>query len=170
MGESPPDQKAPFPKHPFVRSEWTPLVSMGDDGRLVYNPYSDNGDRILDWSTCGYQKSEVPIPDVPVIETIQPLSDDARPFENMLYQKGPDSRQQIQAALDMVGTKKPEANGIKGAVLLKKGTHNIDGSLKVVSGVVLHGEGDEENGTVLIFNTTEGGDAIVIEGDGPILD
>ncbi len=166
----PPDQDAPFPEHSFVHSKWAPLVSMGDDGRLVYNPYSDKGDRILDWSRCGYQKSEVAIPDVPVIETLQPLSDDAHPFDNMLYPKGSDSREQIQAALDRVEAKKPEANGIRGAVLLKKGTYYIDGNLKIVSGVVLRGEGDAENGTVLIFNTSEGGDAIVIEGDDPVED
>jgi len=40
--------------------------------------------------------------------------------------------------------------------------------LTVGSGVVLRGEGNGEDGTILIFNTTGGGDAIVVEGDGPI--
>jgi len=163
-----PDKNAPFPEHPFVPSEWAPLVSMGEDGRLVYKPYSEKGDRILDWSYCGYQKSEVPIPAVPVIETLQPLPDNARPFENMYYPKGTDSRERIQAALDRVKAGKPGLDGSKGAVLLKKGTYYIDGSLKVGSGVVLRGEGDGKDGTILIFNTSGGGDAIVIEGDGPV--
>ncbi len=166
----PPDQNAPFPVHPFVPSKRAPLVSIGADGRLVYKPYSDKGDRVLDWSYCGYEKSEVPIPDVPVVETLQPLSGDAHPFENMCYPKGSNSHEQIQAALDRVEAREPEANGFKGAVLLKKGTYYFGGTLKVGSGVVLRGEGDGENGTVLIFNTSEGGDAIVVEGDGPVTD
>lgn len=166
----PPEQKAPLPVHPFVPSKQAPLVSAGVDGRLVYKPYSDKGDRVLDWSYCGYEKSEVPIPNVPVVETLQPLAENVRPFENMFYPKGSDSRKQIQAALDRVETGKPGANGSRGAVLLKSGTYYIDGNLKIGSGVVLRGEGDGENGTVLIFNTSEGGDAIVIKGNGSIVD
>ena len=166
----PPDRNAAIPVYPFVPCERAPLVSMGEEGRLVYNPYSDKGDRVLDWSHCGYKKSEVPIPDVPVVETLQPLSADARPSGNMFYPTGPDNREQIQAVLDRVEARKPDANGFKGAVLLKRGTYYIDGTLKVGSGVVLRGEGDGENGSVLIFNTSGGGDAIVVEGDGPVTD
>jgi hypothetical protein len=166
----PPDQNAAIPEHPFVPSKLAPLVYMGSDGRLVYKPYSDQGDRVLDWSQCGYEKSEVPIPDVPVVETLQPLADDARPSGNMFYSIGSDNREQIQAALNRVEARQPGAKGSKGAVLLKSGTYYIDSTLKVGSGVVLRGEGDGENGTVLIFNTSEGGNAIVIEGDGPIVD
>lgn len=164
----PPDQHAAIPVHSFVPSERAPLVSMGEDGRLVYKPYSDKGDRIMDWSHCGYENSEVPIPDVPLVETLHPLPGDPHPFENMFYPVGPDNREQIQAALDRVEARKPGADGSKGAVLLKKGTYYIDGSLKVGSGVVLRGEGDDEDGTVLIFNTSDGGNAIEIEGEGPI--
>jgi hypothetical protein len=166
----PPDKNAPFPVHTFVESKWAPLVSMGADGKLVYNPYSDKGDRVLDWSHCGYKRSEVPIPNVSVVETVQPLSEKTSPFENMFYPKGTDNRKQIQAALDRVGDRNPDTNGFKGAILLKKGTYDIDGSLKVGAGVVLRGEGDGEDGTVLIFNTSGGGDAIIIEGEGPITD
>ena len=166
----PPDRNAPFIAHHFIPSKRAPLVSIGADGRLVYKPYSDKGDRVLNWSHCGYKKSEVPIPDVPVVETLQPLSADARPSGNMFYPTGPDNREQIQAVLDRVEARKPDANGFKGAVLLKRGTYYIDGTLKVGSGVVLRGEGDGENGSVLIFNTSGGGDAIVVEGDGPVTD
>jgi len=164
----PPDKNAPFTVHDFSPSKWAPLVALGPDGRLVYKPYSDMGDRILDWSHCGYKQSEIPIPDVPVVVTLQPLPDDTQPTEKMFYPTGSDNREYIQTALDRVNSRRPATNGIKGAVLLKRGTYYIVGTLKVNSGVVLRGEGDGENGTIMIFNTEGGGDAIVIEGDGPL--
>jgi hypothetical protein len=88
----------------------------------------------------------------------------------MCYPKGSDSREKIQAALDRVKAKVPGSDGSKGTVLLKKGTYYIDGTLKVGSGVVLRGEGDGEHGTVLIFNTSGENNAIVVEGDGPVVD
>ncbi|MDX1285330.1 MAG: hypothetical protein R3182_09965, partial [Draconibacterium sp.] len=123
----PPDKNAPFSEHTFVKSKWAPLVSMGEDGQLVYKPYSEKGDLVLDWSNCGYKRSEVPIPDVSVVETLQPLSENSSPFENMSYPKGPDNLEQIQSALDRVGDRKPDVNGFKGAVLLEKGNYFIDG-------------------------------------------
>lgn len=164
----PPNKNAPIPVHVFTPSKWAPLVSFGQDGRLVYQPYSDMGDRILDWSYCGYKQSEVPIPDVPVVEILQPPSVDVQSPDNMMYPTESDNRAYIQAALNRTGSRMPDANGVKGAVLLTKGTYYIDGSLKVSSGVVLRGEGDGENGTILIFNSSGGGDAIIVEGDGPI--
>ena len=167
---APPDQNASFPVHSFLPDKRAPLISTGTDGRLVYKPYSKMGDRILDWSNCGYGKSEVPIPDVPVIETLQSLTSDTRPGGNMCYQKGADNRGQIQAALDRVEAGQTGPEGSKGAVLLKRGTYYIYGSLKIGSGVVLRGEGDSENGTILIFNDPGKSAAIVIEGEAPVLD
>ncbi len=164
----PPDQDAAFPVHPFVPGKGTPLISMDADGKLIYRPYSEKGDRVLDWSHCGYKKSEVPIPEVPVVETLHPLSENTRQAGNMCYPVSPDNREQIQAALDRVAAMQPGAHGSRGAVLLKKGTYYINGSLKVGSGVVLRGEGDGENGTVLVFTTSGEEVAIVVEGDGPI--
>lgn len=164
----PPDPDAAFPVHPFVPGKWAPLVSMDTNGQLVYRPYSDKGDRVLDWSHCGYKKSEVPIPQVKVVEILHPPSENTRSAGNMCYPVGPDSREQIQAALDRVSARQPGADGSRGAVLLKKGTYYIEGSLKVGSGVVLRGEGDGEHGTVLIFNPSGEKVAIVVEGDGPI--
>ena len=166
----PPDQDAAFPVHPFVADNRAPLVSMGADGRLVYKSYSDKGDRIPDWSGCGYERNDVPIPDVPVTEILQPLSGNVLPSGNMRYPNGPDNREQIQSALDRVEARKPGADGSRGAVLLQKGTYYLDGTLKVPSGVVLRGEGDGEDGTVLIFNCQGRDDAIVVEGEGPVKD
>ncbi len=158
-----------IPTNTFKPSPLSPLVSMGPDGKLVYKPYSNKGDRILDWSKVGYKQSNVPIPDVPVRETLRPIKGETSPDGNMAYPKGPDSREEIQAALSKVSQMTPDADGIKGAVLLKAGTYYIDGSLSVPSGVVLRGEGDGEKGTILIFRSAKGGGSAINIGEGKIV-
>lgn len=133
-----------------------PLVALGPDGKLVYKPYTDKGDRVLDWSSCGYRRSETPIPDVPVVEILEPLAGEAKPVGSMKYPTGPDSRARIQEAIDKVATKEPTADGNRGAVLLKKGTYSLTGPLRVPSGVVLRGEGDGADGTVLVVDGGNG--------------
>ncbi|HKL21087.1 MAG TPA: sulfatase/phosphatase domain-containing protein, partial [Tichowtungia sp.] len=133
------------------------LVYPGEDGRLEYRPYTKQGDKIIDYSYCGYKRSEEPIPDVPEVETLSPLPGKAVPEKDMAYPNGPDSREQIQAALDRVAAMQADTNsGFRGAVLLKKGTYYVNGELSVDSGVVLRGEGDDEDGTVLIFRNPKG--------------
>ncbi len=139
-----------------------PLVALGSDGKLVYKPYTDKGDRVLDWSQCGYRRSETPIPHVPVVETLEPLAAEARQVGTMKYSVGPDSRARIQEALDKVAAKEPNAEGSRGAVLLKQGTYYLEGPLRVPSGVVLRGEGDGTDGTVLIVDDGNG-TGLVIE-------
>jgi hypothetical protein len=99
------------------------LVYFGNDGRLVYKPYTDKGDQILDFSICGYKRSEEPIPNVAVVATVNPLQGEAIPDGTMAYPKGPDSREHIQSALDKVASRQPDEDGFRGAVLLKKGTY-----------------------------------------------
>lgn len=137
-------------------SRQSSLVYPGRDGRLVYKPYTKEGDTIIDFSYCGYKRSEEPIPDVPVAVTLSPLPGKAEPDGAMAYPKGPDSYPQIQKALDQVAAKEPDATGFRGAVLLKKGTYYVNGGLVLDSGVVLRGEGDGEDGTVLIFRNPQG--------------
>ena len=132
------------------------LVYFGNDGRLVYKPYTDKGDQILDFSICGYKRSEEPIPNVAVVATVNPLQGEATPDGTMAYPKGPDSREQIQSALDRVASRQPDKDGFRGTVLLKKGTYYVNGNLLVRSGVVLRGEGDGPEGTVLIFRNPRG--------------
>lgn len=137
-------------------SAYSALVYPGKDGRLVYKPYTDKGDQLLDFSFCGYKRSEVPIPDVAVVATVDPLQGETSPDGTMAYPIGPDSREQIQRALDRVASRQPDADGFRGAVLLKKGTYYVNGGLLVPSGVVLRGEGDGADGTVLIFRNPRG--------------
>jgi hypothetical protein len=152
----------------FEPSPLKPLVSMGPEGKLDYKFYSDKGDRVLDWSYCGYKQSEVPIPDVRVRETLRPLMGEISRDGKMAYPKGPDSHDVIQAALNKVAGLTPDADGLKGAVLLKAGTYYVNGSLHVPSGVVLRGEGNNENGTTLILRNTSGSRNAIEFGQGRI--
>ncbi len=156
-------------KQDFVPDPLAPLISMGSDGKLVYRGYSEKSDQLMDWSHCGYKNSSVPLPNVPVVETLEPLEGEAKAEGNLAYPMGPDSHSRIQTALDKVGKKDPDANGIRGAVLLKKGTYFVNGSLFVRSGVVLRGDGDD--GTVLIVRSAlGGGEAITLGQSGGVVE
>ena len=166
---NPPPDPDDVPTYTFEPSPLEPLVSMGPDGKLVYKSYSDKGDRVLDWSKTGYKQSNVPIPDAPVMDTLSPLSGDTSQDGNMAYPKGPDSQGAIQEALYKVWQMTPNADGVKGAVLLKAGTYYVNGSLFIPPGVVLRGEGDDENGTIIIFRTSSGGGNAIKIGQGNII-
>ena len=101
-----------------------------EKGKLIYSPDS-LGNRIPDFSYCGYKASEQPIPTIPV-KVIVPVA------------KG-DATLRIQSALDYVGSLPPDANGFRGAVLLQKGTYEVFGQLRISeTGVVLRGSGVKE--------------------------
>ena len=53
----------------------SPPVPRGPDGSLVPPPYTNRGDKIIDFSHAGYKANEEPIPDVPVVKTLEPLPD-----------------------------------------------------------------------------------------------
>ena len=109
------------------------LVAPGANGTLVYAPWNDRGDTIPDFSNCGYKGGGVPLPVAPVKETLSPAP------------TGGDDLARVQAALDRVGALSPDPKtGLRGAVLLKKGTYRLSDALKMTrSGVVLRGEGPD---------------------------
>jgi hypothetical protein len=111
-------------------------VDVGKDGRLVYET-DPRGNRIPDFSHAGYRGGGVPIPDVPVRVTVAPSNGD--------------EGARIQAAIDYVSGLPPNADGLRGAVLLGRGRFEVAGSLVLrASGVVLRGHGDGADGTVLV--------------------
>ena len=111
-------------------------LSVGKDGKITYQA-DENGNRIPDFSYCGYMASEQPIPSIQV-KVVVPLK------------KG-DATLRIQSALDYVASLPVGADGFRGAVLLNKGIYEVDGSLKIkASGVVLRGSGMGADGTLLL--------------------
>lgn len=102
-------------------------VEVSKSGRLQYTADS-LGNRIPDFSYCGYMASEVPVPAVAAKVLVPSVKGDATA--------------KIQAALDYVGTLPVDKTGFRGAVQLSEGTYEIQGTLKITSsGVVLRGKG-----------------------------
>ena len=95
-------------------------------------------DAIPDFSWCGYRGGGVALPVAPVRVTLLPTLSG-------------DDGVRIQAALDQVACLPANSDYPKGAVLLERGEFRVAGSLKLPSGVVLRGRGQEaRNGTTLL--------------------
>jgi hypothetical protein len=108
-----------------AQSSW---VHLGANGRLFYRKTS-RGDRIPDFSFCGYRGGGVALPEAPTRINLTP------------GQFGDDTPQ-IQEALDKVGRLPMRAHGIRGAVVLAPGTYVLLSTLEMRrSGVILRGSG-----------------------------
>ena len=121
----------------FTQPSWQSKFVQESNGKLTYSP-DEKGNIIPDFSHVGYHRGDKEIPTVEVVKTITaPASGD--------------SQHLIQKAIDEVSRLPVNKQGFRGAILLKKGIYSIPGSLKIsAGGIVLRGEGDNENGTVLI--------------------
>ncbi|WP_282935969.1 Ig-like domain-containing protein [Paenibacillus sp. RC67] len=133
------------------------LAFIGADGKLVYTP-DYKGNKLIDYSNSGYMGGGVPLPDVPVRVTLSPTAEG-------------DDTQRIQAAIDEVSQLAPSAEGFRGAVLLSKGTYRVGSKLFIrTGGVVLRGEGQDANGTILYATGTEQRNILEIGGaSGPVI-
>jgi hypothetical protein len=118
-----------------VTSQW---VYYDAQHRLRYTTLP-SGDRIMDFSTAGYEQGAAPIPEAPVMVTLGP--------------SGRDDTQRIQKAITRVSKLHMGSNGLRGAVLLLPGAYSVSGSLSIqASGVVLRGSGSKsspESNTVI---------------------
>ena len=130
------------------------LVYPGADGRLVYETDA-LGNTIPDFSKAGYGGGGVTLPEVPVVLTVEAGDGE--------------DQTRIQAAIDTVSALPAEGNGFRGAVLLKRGVYEIPGSIRIeTSGVVLRGEGQGLDGTVLLGTGTTVRTLVQIRGsEGP---
>ena len=120
----------------IVEQKTSKLFHLDASGKLVYEKDS-LGNRLPDFSYVGYHSGEKSIPKVPVMITLEAKQDD-----NTVH---------IQKALDELGEISPDKNGIRGALLLKKGIYRVSGELTIShSGIVLRGEGNGTDGTIII--------------------
>ncbi len=125
----------------WAEGNYSKLVYPGPGGRLVYVP-DEKGNIIPDFSHCGYMGGGVALPEIPVVLTVQPQAEG-------------DDTARLQAAIDDVSARAPDANGFRGTLLLERGKYRIGGTLQIrTSGVVLRGQGVDENGTALIATGT----------------
>ncbi|NLB03232.1 MAG: hypothetical protein GX841_07595 [Bacteroidales bacterium] len=118
-----------------------PAVQANQSGLLEYTKDA-RGNRIPDYSYCGYMASEQPIPELPVRAVVSWMSGD--------------NTERIQQAIDYVSSLEPDAQGFRGAVLLEKGCFEITWGLTIsASGVVLRGSGHMEGETELYGSSTD---------------
>ncbi|MEE2903244.1 MAG: hypothetical protein VYC39_13000 [Myxococcota bacterium] len=135
-----------------------PLATLNNAGNLEYRRYANQGQTseaniLPDFSYAGYQGGGVAIPDVAVQETLSPVTGD--------------NLAQIQAAIDRVSQLTPDSNGFRGAVLLTRGQYDLSDTLTIsTSGVVLRGEGQDANGTILVATRRAQHNLIELRGAG----
>lgn len=118
----------------FAQKQAKPVPPLYvEKGQLQYKP-DTLGNRIPDFSYCGYKASEQAIPVVPA-KVYVPLSTK-------------DATDHIQLAIDYVSGMPKDAQGFRGAVQLLPGEYKVSGSLRIdSSGVVLRGSGAFAKGT-----------------------
>jgi hypothetical protein len=132
------------------------MVQKGPNGELIYHKDA-RGNRIPDFSRCGYMGGGVKIPDLPVRKKLSPISGSS------------DDTDRIQKAIDEVSNLSPDRFGFRGSVLLEKGVYRIAGILYIrASGVVLRGEGQLDSGTTLIGTGTTPRTLISVSGKSKI--
>jgi hypothetical protein len=132
----------------FVRIVAQPFPLNVENGKLTY-PTDDKGNRILDFSSCGYMSSER---DIPVV-----------PYAVFVSRRSGDSSAVIQRAIDHVSSLPLDKDGFRGTVLLDEGVYELSEELYITtSGIVLQGVGKEK--TVLLKKGVDRGAVIYIEG------
>lgn len=119
-----------------------------ENGKIQYAE-DQFGNRVIDFSHCGYKNSNE---DIPLIEN--------KIFVPM--QIG-DASEIIQRAIDYVENLPLNKSGFRGSVLLDKGIYNLDEPLRITkSGVVLRGSGNKE--TKLVKKGVDRGALLYVEG------
>ncbi len=128
------------------------FVTLSGNQQLRYKADSE-GNTIPDFSKVGYASGEKAVPDVPVVEIIEPVADD--------------NLGNIQNAIDKVAARSLDASGFRGTVLLKNGIYNVNGSIYIrKSGIIIRGEGANNTGTVIRETATKQIDLFCFIGSG----
>jgi hypothetical protein len=116
-----------------------PWVSRAVNGSLIYRK-DDKGNQIPDFSMVGYATGNRPLPNVAAKLALSPTSGD--------------QTARIQAALDQLAKAPLGADGFRGALLLRRGTYPVSGTLHIrASGIVLRGEGPNAAAGTVVRDT-----------------
>ncbi len=134
-----------------LRAEpFPPLVQLSSEGKLQYS-VDDEGARVPDFSHAGYAGGGVAIPDVAVKFVVAPVAGD--------------NTARLQVLLERLAGLPVDASGFRGALLLKKGRYDIAGQLRInASGIVLRGEGQGCDGSVLVATGTDRRALVLVRG------
>ncbi|MFC1619536.1 FlgD immunoglobulin-like domain containing protein [Candidatus Neomarinimicrobiota bacterium] len=132
------------------------IVYYDEHDSLVYVA-DEVGNRIPDFSYAGYRNGNEPIPNIPVVKTIQPIEgDNTQHINNALF--------------EIVLNYQEGEDGFRGALLLEPGTYEIRGTMNLgYDGVVLRGSGDGDDpvtNTILWATATTPGSTVLIAGGG----
>lgn len=134
----------------LMAEQLPPLVTLSAEGKLKYG-VDDEGAQVPDFSHAGYAGGGVALPDVAV--------------KYILTAEAGDNTARIQAVLDRLASIPADNAGFRGAVLLKKGCYEVAGQLRIkASGIVLRGEGQGADATVLVATGTDRRALILIRG------
>lgn len=137
--------------------EWSSkLVWVNNNGQLEYAP-DEKGGTIPDFSEVGYRYGHEAIPNVPVVFNVEPIEGD--------------DRRNIQQYINQIAQMPLDENGFRGALLLKKGEYQVSGTLTIpASGIVIKGEGNSNQGTVILETATYQTDLFYFHGSGTRID
>ncbi|WP_448634875.1 hypothetical protein [Pedobacter panaciterrae] len=129
------------------------FLNVNKDGSITYIP-DENGNTIPDFSNVGYHHGLIETPDIKVVKNLNPVQGDAG--------------KAIQQAIDEVAALAPDRNGYRGAILLKKGSYPISGSISIqTSGIILRGEG----GVTKLIATGKGQRSLIkVSGKGKVIE
>lgn len=154
--------KLPVPEVEFEEPVQTAPVNANIvapvDNKLQYNTYNEQGDKLGDYSYGGFYAGEYELPvsaHLPVAMTLEPSADPKA-----------DDTERIQAAIDKVYNE--SSNDNMKIIKLKAGRYNINsGGISLKSGVVLSGEGQSIEGTILYAKDAVQHTPVKISGSAP---
>ena len=132
-----------------VTSSW---VKIDKDNKLSY--YKDSvGNRIPDFTAVGYRGGTATFPTGRLVATLSP--------------SGGDDTYRLQQLIDSVSNL--PTTDIPKVILLTKGNYTIASTIKInTNGLIIRGEGSNEDGTVITYTATKQSDLLVVEGKGKL--
>ena len=137
------------------KQEQTPPLQLSQIGNLVYSADS-LGNRVPDFSYCGYKLSTQEIPSVETKIRVPLVDGDATSL--------------LQSAIDYVASLPVDKNGFRGAIQLYPGTYHVKGRFRIeTSGIVIRGAGFGEDGTKIEVGGIERETFFRVKGEAPVI-